>query len=199
MKQSPDFLNLIGRMWSVFNIEGTTPDVGKRRENFVRIALEKELGFKLQRPETELQRQIDFFIIEKNVKSPYSFKSTTSHTIKVAWDGNVTEDRLRHFSFKNPILLLYKSKDEKRLSGFYVFDVDDLNSVMQQMGKNFWPTINPLSNPRGFGPSGKALTRLLEIAVQKKNFVEVNFPRITVDEEKYWTEWYNFMKGVLLS
>jgi len=119
--------------------------------------------------------------------------------IKVAWNGNVTEERLRNFVFKNPILLLYKGKDQDRPDGFYVFAVTDLNEVKQQMEYDFWPRINPLSNPRGFGPSGKALSRLLKIAIQKGNFVEVRFQKIKVNEDKYWANWYDFMKGGLSS
>lgn len=85
----PAFVGLIARAWYVLAIEGSTPDIGRRRENLVRLALRNELHLQVEEPEQQMGRQLGFYCIIEGERRPYSFKSTCSHTLKVAWDGSV--------------------------------------------------------------------------------------------------------------
>ena len=114
------------------------PDIGRRRENFVRLALKYDIGLDIKESEREMDRQLDFYYVEGGEQHPYSFKSTCSHTLKVAWDGNVTQDRLDRFEFTTPILMLYESNTKIRSHGFYLFEVEDLNRVKSELGESFW-------------------------------------------------------------
>lgn len=192
----PEFLELVERVWNIIYIEGSSPDIGRRRENFVKLALKYALGLTTEPPEHEMERQLDFYLVEGEKRHPYSFKSTDSHTLKVAWDGNVTEERLANFVFTTPILMLYASSTKIRESGFYLFEVDDLTLTKFKLGDNFWSMPGQETNPRGFGVTGKSLAMLLELAKEKGNFVKVNLGRGKVDEEKYWAQWYAFMTKV---
>jgi len=54
LKNKPEALKILGSAWDVLYIEGSSPDVGKRRENFFRLLLEKEFGLDVRNaPSTE--------------------------------------------------------------------------------------------------------------------------------------------------
>ena len=55
------FLELLGKALGIFYFEGHGPDIGIRRQNFLRIAFEEELGLKI-REAPSLERQVDFYI-----------------------------------------------------------------------------------------------------------------------------------------
>ena len=196
ISSKPAFAELIAKAWYVLAIEGSTPDIGRRRENFVRLALKYDMGLEIEESEREMDRQLDFYYVDGGKRYPYSFKSTCSHTLKVAWNGNVTQDRLDRFEFTTPILMLYESNSKIRSHGFYLFEVADLNRVKSELGDNFWSLPRQETNPRGFGFTGQALSRLLEIAKNKGNFVKVDFRPVQIDKDKFWSQWYESIKKV---
>ncbi len=78
----------MGRLWEILYIEGSTPDVGKRREHIIRTLLEMEFGLKVI-PAPPMERDWDFqVILDENRRQFYSLKITeTVTTLKVAWNG----------------------------------------------------------------------------------------------------------------
>ena len=58
-RQQINTLELLGRVWELLYIEGNAPDVGKRRENFIKLLLRYEFGLEvISAPDTE--RSWDF-------------------------------------------------------------------------------------------------------------------------------------------
>ena len=47
LKNKPAVLDLLGRIWEILYLEGSTPDIGKRREHVIRVMLEEEFGLKV--------------------------------------------------------------------------------------------------------------------------------------------------------
>lgn len=184
---------LIGVVWDLLYIEGRRPDVGVRREHFVRTILKKELGYHITTT-PELDRQLDFLVEIEGKQHPISVKTLEKiGVLKVAWDGHPSRDRAEEFVFNIPILFLTRSG-----RGFYLIDLDDIKQVRAELPfDDFWQTFEDRSgNPRGFGIKGRAVRGLMEIAEEKGNFVEVPFQEIAVDEkikELYFNKWYNML------
>ena len=58
-REKPEALELLGRVWEILYVEGSTPDIGKRREGFIRMLLEKEFGLEVA-PAPSMEREWDF-------------------------------------------------------------------------------------------------------------------------------------------
>ena len=59
LKNKPEVLDLLGRIWEILYLEGSTPDIGKRREHIIRVMLEEEFRLKVnQAPPIE---RVGFF------------------------------------------------------------------------------------------------------------------------------------------
>ena len=73
MRENKRFLELLERVWGIFYFEGSGPDIGIRRENFIKEAIKEELNLDIvERP--SLERQIDFHIKFDDERS-YSLKN----------------------------------------------------------------------------------------------------------------------------
>jgi len=184
---------LIGVVWDLLYIEGRRPDVGARREHFVRTILRKELGLNITAA-PELDRQLDFYVEIEGKQYPVSVKTLENiGVLKVAWNGHPSRDRAEEFEFSIPILFLTRSG-----GGFYLFELDDIKKVRAELIFDaFWqPFADTSGNPRGFGIKGQAVRKLMKIAKEKGNFVEVPFQEIIVDgkiKELYFNKWYNML------
>lgn len=118
LKSRPETLELLGRLWEILYIEGSTPDIGKRREHIIRTLLEMEFGLKvISAP--PMERDWDFqVILDENRRQSYSLKTTeTITTLKVAWNGFPSLERARKFEFKYPILYVTANRKRKRNFG----------------------------------------------------------------------------------
>lgn len=61
-KEKPETLELLGRIWDILYIEGSTPDIGKRREMVIRMLLEKEFSLEvISAP--PMEREYDFEVV----------------------------------------------------------------------------------------------------------------------------------------
>ncbi|MCX8171043.1 MAG: hypothetical protein N3E47_03585 [Candidatus Bathyarchaeota archaeon] len=65
MREKPQALKILGGAWEILYVEGSAPDVGKRRENFLRLFFEKEFGLKVRAPSTERGWDISIMIDEE--------------------------------------------------------------------------------------------------------------------------------------
>lgn len=194
MKSNKRFLELLEAAWGLFYFEGSSPDVGLRRQNFIRMALEKELGLEVEEAQP-LERQVDL-IVKTNDKKAYSLKTMESvGTLKVSWNSYPDVERLKeaakNFEFKAPILFIHRE-------GIYVFEVDDIEEVRRELGfDGFWSIPSREVNPRGFGIKSGAVRRLMRIAEEKGNFIRIEGMRLEDEEirKKYFEWWYEFVKG----
>ncbi|MDF2957840.1 MAG: hypothetical protein OD814_001462 [Candidatus Alkanophagales archaeon MCA70_species_1] len=90
----------------MFYFEGSSPDVGLRRQNFIRMALEKELGLEVEEAQP-LERQVDL-IVKTNDKKAYSLKTMEKlrGDLKVSWNSYPSVERLKkaaeNFKFEVP-------------------------------------------------------------------------------------------------
>lgn len=199
IKQNARFRELISRAWDIFYIEGRGPDVGIRRENFIRLAIQKELGLKIERAPS-LERQIDFYVVVDGRKLPYNLKTMESiGTMKVAWNSYPNVEKLREaarsFKFKAPILFFHRE-------GVYVFEIEDLEEVREELGfDDFWAIPRREVNPRGFGIKAGALRKLMEIARRKGNFVELTPVKLDLNKVRrtYLEGWYELVKKIALT
>jgi len=199
IKGNVRFQELISKAWDIFYIEGRRPEVGVRRENFIKMAIQKELGLRLESAPS-LERQVDFYVIISGRRRPYSLKTMESvGTMKVAWDSYPDVERLREaarcFEFKAPILFFHRE-------GIYVFEVEDIERVRRELGfDGFWAIPRRDVNPRGFGIKGRALRRLMEIAREKGNFVRLTPVRLDLDKVRgaYLEGWYELIKRLVLT
>lgn len=195
LKSKPNVLVLLGKIWEILYIEGSTPDIGKRREHVIRIILEEEFGLKVE-PAPPMEREWDFSVVIEGKERKYSLKTTeTITTLKVAWDGFPSIERARKFEFKYPILYVTGDRRKREIS-IYVFRVDDLKELKEEMGDSMWWVPRSGTNPRGFGINTKAVKTLIEKAKRNGNFVTANYPYINIEDikEKYWKMWYNILK-----
>ena len=199
LKNKPEVLDLLGRIWEILYLEGSTPDIGKRREHVIRIMLEEEFGLKVNQA-PPMEREWDFSIIIEGTERKYSLKTTEKiTTVKVAWNGFPSLERARRFKFEYPILYVTGNRKEGKIS-IYVFELDDLEKLKEEMGDDMWWIPKSGTNPRGFGLNAKSIKNLIEKAKEKGNFVEANYQHVDVNaiEEKYWKMWYNLLKKLAL-
>jgi len=199
LKKRPDILDLLGRIWEILYIEGSSPDIGKRREHVIRVMLKEEFGLKVN-PAPPMEREWDFSIIIKGKERKYSLKTTeTIAIVKVAWNGFPSIERARRFQFKYPIIYISGNRKEKEIS-VYVFEVDDLKELKREMGDDMWWIPRSGTNPRGFGINTHAVRNLIEKAVRKGNYVATKYKSINIDDikERYWRNWYKVLKKLAL-
>lgn len=199
LKSRPDILKLLGRIWEILYIEGSTPDIGKRREHVIRVMLKEEFGLRVN-PAESMNREWDFSIMIGGEERRYSLKTTeTITTIKVAWNGFPSIERARMFEFKYPILYITGNRKEGRIS-VYVFEVDDLKELKSKMGDSMWWIPRSGTNPRGFGINTNAVKILIEKARKKGNFVTTDYQHVDINaiKEKYWKAWYDMLKKLAL-
>jgi hypothetical protein len=194
-KSNPSILELIGRVWELLYIEGDSPDIGKRRENFIRELLKEEFSLQVNSaPSTE--RGWDFSIKFGEEERKYNLKTTEKvSTVKVAWNGFPSENRVQKFEFKSPILYITGNREEKTIS-IYVFELNDLEDLKKEMGSSMWWIPANKTNPRGFGIKTEAVRRLMEKAKKKGNFITYKYKPININsvKEKYWKNWYSMLK-----
>ncbi|MFZ8793905.1 MAG: hypothetical protein ACO2O2_08495 [Acidilobaceae archaeon] len=194
LQRKPEVLKLLGRVWDILYIEGKGPEVGKRRENFIREILRRELGLQVN-PAPPMERGWDFSIVVEGEERKYSLKTSESISImKVAWNSFPSIERARRFRFKHPILYVTINRREGVIS-VYVFEVDDLEELKKEMGDGMW-WMPKRGNPRGFGINITALKKLMEKAKRKGNFVSSKYDPIDISkiEEEYRRAWYNMLK-----
>jgi len=199
LRSKPDLVRLLGQMWDVLYIEGSTPDIGIRRQHLLCIMLEEELKLKVARA-SPLEREWDISIIIEYEERKYSLKTTERiSVIKVAWNGFPSIERARRFQFKYPIIYISGNRKEKRIS-IYVFEVDDLEGLKNEIGDDMWWLPRRGTNPRGFGINTKTLKILMSKAKEKGNFMEIEYQPVDLNiiKEKYWKTWYNALKKLIL-
>ena len=200
LKSRPEALELLGRLWEILYIEGSTPDIGKRREHIIRTLLEMEFGLKVI-PAPPMERDWDFqVILDENRRQFYSLKTIeTVTTLKVAWNGFPSLERARKFEFKYPILYVTANRKEKVISA-YVFEIEDLESIKREIGDNIWWIPKSGTNPRGFGINTRSVKRLIETAKAKDNAITTKYTPINMESLKreYWKKWYNLLKNLAL-
>ncbi|MHA1712178.1 MAG: hypothetical protein ACTSUS_09015 [Candidatus Freyarchaeota archaeon] len=199
LKKKPMVLDLLGRIWEILYIEGSTPDIGKRREHVIRVMLEEEFKLKVK-PAPPMEREWDFSVMIGEQEKKYSLKTTeTITTVKVAWNGFPSIERARRFKFKYPILYVTRNRKKMKIS-LYVFEVDDLEELKMEMGDDMWWIPKSETNPRGFGINTTAIKTLIEKAEKKGNFITINYQHVNINaiREKYWKMWYNMLKKLAL-
>ncbi|MCS7144278.1 MAG: ThaI family type II restriction endonuclease [Archaeoglobaceae archaeon] len=200
LKRKNKIVELLGRFWEILYIEGSTPDIGKRREHIIRTLLEVEFGLKVI-PAPPMERGWDFQVIFDNQKSGfYSLKTTENiTTIKVAWNGFPSIERARKFEFKYPILYITANRDIKEIS-VYVFDVEDLNNLKNEIGDDMWWIPKSGTNPRGFGINTRSLKSLIIKAEKKGNAITERYKAVDIArlEKEYWRKWYLLLKELAL-
>ncbi|MCE4619800.1 MAG: ThaI family type II restriction endonuclease [Desulfurococcales archaeon] len=193
-----DVLDLLGRVWELLYIEGYSPDIGKRRENFIKLLLKYEFGLEvISAPDTE--SYWDFKVRIKGRWYTYSLKTTERPVIvKVAWDGFPSYERARSFEFSYPILYITANRKTKRID-LYVFTQSIIDKVRSSLGRDFWWIPRKGTNPRGFGISTRAIRILMEKADKIGNHVGKNYEPIENIElavEEYWRGWYRLLKSL---
>ncbi|MEM2727301.1 MAG: ThaI family type II restriction endonuclease [Archaeoglobaceae archaeon] len=196
LKNKLEALELLGRFWEMLYIEGSTPDIGKRRENIIRAFLEIELGVKvISAPPMERDWDFQVVFIDGGTQT-YSLKTTENiTTLKVAWNGFPSIERARKFEFKYPILYVSANRHTKEISVF-VFDLEDLNSVKIELGDEMWWIPRSGTNPRGFGINTRALKLLIQKAEAKGNAITKKYSAIDIKsiEREYWVKWYYLLR-----
>ena len=198
-EENPDTLELLGRVWELLYIESSTPDIGKRRENFLKLLLRYEFGFIVEdAPDTE--RFWDFRIKINQDWYHYNMKTAEkAGTIKVAWDGFPSVERAESFSFKYPILYIVGNRSVKRIE-VYVFSTEliyEVKNSMEQAKLPFWWIPKNTTNPRGFGLSSEAVSKLIERSKKERNYVEKTYHfknSLKKISEEYWRDWYYLLK-----
>ena len=197
LKERPELVKLMGRVWDILYVEGHSPDIGKRRENFFKLMLINELGLEVvSSPDTE--RAWDFKVFINNEWRAYSMKTTERiNTIKVAWDGFPTEERVERFVFEYPILYVSGNRRAHEVR-VCVFTQSTLENVRRTLSSEFWWIPKENTNPRGFGISKKAVQKLIEEAEKEDNCIRVRYEPVDVERAKleYLKGWYELLKRI---
>lgn len=199
LQQKPEALKLLGRVWDILYIEGRGPEVGKRRENFIKEMLRREFGLQVTSA-PPMERGWDFSIVIGGVVKKYSLKTAEgSSTMKVAWNGFPSIERARRFRFEHPIIYVDMNRRNGEIS-VYVFEVDDLEELKKKMGDGMWWIPKKETNPRGFGINTTAVKKLMEKAKEKGNFVSSKYDPIDISKikEEYWKNLYNTLKELAM-
>jgi hypothetical protein len=199
LKNRLDILILLGKMWDILYMEGSTPDIGIRRQHLIRIMLEEELGLKVTQS-APLEREWDLSIIINGKEIRYSLNTMERiGTLKVAWNGFPSIERARRFQFRYPILYVSGSRKDRRIS-IYVFDVNDLEELREKSGDSIWWIPKDITNPRGFGIKVNALRILMDMAREKGNHVEATYNPVDLSliETRYWRLWYKMLKELII-
>lgn len=134
-----------------------------------------------------LERQVDFYVVINGKEHAYSLKTMENvGTLKVSWDSFPDVERLKQaagsFRFQVQIIFIYRE-------GVCVFEVEDLERIRKELGfDNFWWIPPQETNPRGFGIRSEAVRKLMEMAKQRGNFIEISGERI--DDERARREYF---------
>ncbi|GAB6102287.1 hypothetical protein JCM16138_15100 [Thermococcus atlanticus] len=202
-----EYLKLLGRAWEVLYFEGHSPDVGKRRENFIIQMLKKEFNLNIiQALDTE--REWDFkIILEDKTERYYNLKTTEGYsTVKLAWDGFPTVERILNFKFHYNILYVVGNKKEHTIE-MSVISIDDLKEIQRKTTEktigDYWWIPRSGTNPRGFGLNTKTVKRLVEKAKERGNHIKTSYdpvPPAKINElkDKYFEEWYELVKKIAM-
>ena len=196
LKERYEVLELLGRVWELLYIEGRAPDVGKRRENFIKLLFKYELNLEIiSAPDTE--RSWDFRIKLGNRWRTYSLKTSERPTIiKVAWNGFPSWERVESFTYEYPILYIVGDRSSKVIEVF-VFSRKLIKKLRRELDKDFWWVPRRGTKPRGFGISSRAVRELMNEAKREGNYVskkyKLAFDLETISEE-YWKGWYNLLR-----
>ena len=203
-KSNERALEILGRAWEILYIEGSSPDVGKRREHFFRLLLEKEFDLKVI-PAHSTAKEVDFYIVTKDGKVGYSLKTTEGiSTIKLSWDsfpGLGERDILKkaeEYPFEYPIIYVQGDRKKKKIA-IYVFESEDIELAKVKC-KDFWWIPKTGTNPRGYGISSKGVKFLIDMAKRKGNYVEKKYtpPNVEMLKDEYWAKWYSLIKELAL-
>jgi hypothetical protein len=205
LKDKPDILKLLGRIWDLLYVESTSPDVGIRRENVIKEMLREELGLEIASA-SSTERDWDFSIKTEEGERKYSLKTADLKTtenisiIKVAWNGFPSIERAMSFQFRYPILYIVRDREKKEISA-YVFEKEDLEELKEKWKKDMWWIPNSKTNPRGFGIKPRAVKYLIDKAKKRGNFISVNYTPIEINDNikaRYLQGWYNLLKSLAL-
>ncbi|MEM3149281.1 MAG: hypothetical protein QXQ21_10325 [Candidatus Jordarchaeales archaeon] len=199
LKKKPEALKILGGAWEILYIERSAPDVGKRRENFLRLFFEKEFGLKVRAaPSTE--RGWDISIVINRKERKYNIKTTENiGTIKVAWNGFPSIERARKYVVEAPILYVVGNRSKKEISVF-IFEPEDIEHLKSTLGDNIWWIPKNTTNPKGFGLAKNAVEELIKIAKQKENYASTIYEPINMEESarEYWEKWYHLVRDLAL-
>ncbi len=199
LKKNMMAVNILGRVWELLYIEGSSPDIGKKREHFIRLLLEKEFGLKIISAPS-MEREWDLSINIEGKEKKYSIKTTEGMTtVKVAWNGFPSIERARKFIFKYPILYVTGNRVENEIS-IFIFDISDLEELKNEMGDDMWWIPSSSTNPRGFGINREAIRWLINKAKKKDNYVSAKYKPLNIAniQDEYWDNWYNMLKNLAL-
>jgi len=208
-ERKPETLELLGRAWDIFYFEGNSPDVGKRRENFIIQMLRKEFSLNVEQA-ADTEHEWDFKIIfEDGTEQYYSLKTTEGYsTVKVAWDGFPSEDRILNFEFHYNILYVVGNR-KKHTIEISIIDVDDLRSLQKETKEDpskvekYWWIPKSGTNPRGFGLKSSTIKKLVENSKKKKNYILYEYsplPKSKLERlrDEYFKGWYELIKKIAL-
>lgn len=169
--------------------------------------LKKEFGLTIiQAPGTE--REWDFKIIFKDGKERYyNLKTTEGYTtVKLAWDGFPTVDRILGFEFHYNILYVVGNKQEHTIE-ISIIDIDDLKEIQKKTTEKtlseYWWIPKSGTNPRGFGLNTKTVKSLVEKSKIKGNYIKTTYDPIPTSKikklkDKYFEEWYELIKRIAM-
>jgi len=112
-------------------------------------------------------------------------------TIKVAWNGFPSRERVESFKFTCPIVYITEK-------GIYVFDLEDIESVKEEMGfDSFWWIPRGTTNPRGFGISGGAVKTLIGRAESKGNYIPLRKVSAKICRKDYLEAFYEMVEKLV--
>lgn len=199
MRSKVEALRLLGSAWDVLYVEGSALDVGKRRENFLKLLLRKEFNVEV-REAASTERGWDFSVLIEGTERKYSLKTSDEvGIIKVAWDGFPSIEKAESYHFEAPILYVVRDRDRAEIS-LYVFELEDIEQVKKELGNDFWWIPRSGTNPRGFGLRTLSVKRLIELSKSKENYVSACYKPINPAEisSDYWEGWYQLVRRLAL-
>lgn len=208
-ENNPNALRLLGRAWDIFYFEGRSPDVGKRRENFVIQMLRKEFGLSVQQaPDTE--REWDFKVIQDDGSEKYyNLKTTEGYSnVKLAWDGFPDRGRILNFEFHYDILYIVGDRKNHTIE-LSVITIDDLRAIQEAVRNDpskleeYWWVPKRETNPRGFGLKASTIRMLVGRAREKGNYIKYRYDpipptRLPQLRMEYFEGWYELIKKIAL-
>jgi len=190
LKDRSDVVEFLAKGFKALGDVIRTPDIGMRRQELF-IATLRRLGV-VKEVEEQLKREVDFYLKTSRGLKPYSLKTMKGvGTIKIAWNGFPSRERVESFEFTCPIVYITEK-------GIYVFELEDIKSVKEEMEFNdFWWIPRRTTNPRGFGISKKAVEKLIERAENKGNYIPLREISAEIRREDYLEAFYEMVKKLV--
>jgi len=190
LKDKEDVVEFLAKGFKALSDVIKTPDIGMRRQELF-IATLKKLGV-VEEAEEQLKREIDFYLKTEEGLKPYSLKTMKNvDTIKIAWNGFPSRERVESFEFTCPIVYVTEK-------GIYVFELEDIKSVKEEMKfEDFWWIPKSTTNPRGFGIYKKAVERLIERAKSKGNYIPLREIHAEINREDYLEAFYEMVRKLV--